>query len=87
MPRHWSQKRAYLQGKRGIEKPPFQLPAYIEATGAFLPLGSFRDIHYAMMQCEILHIICMYITFFFGACLENSNIHMHILYENSIDIK
>jgi len=33
VPRHWSQKRKYLQGKRGIEKPPFQLPAFIEATG------------------------------------------------------
>lgn len=26
VPRHWSQKRAYLQGKRGVEKKPFQLP-------------------------------------------------------------
>lgn len=26
VPVHWSQKREYLQGKRGIEKPPFQLP-------------------------------------------------------------
>lgn len=34
VPRHWSQKRKYLQGKRGIEKPPFQLPSYIEETGA-----------------------------------------------------
>lgn len=33
VPRHWSQKRKYLQGKRGIEKPPFVLPAFIEATG------------------------------------------------------
>ena len=33
VPRHWSQKRKYLQGKRGIEKPAFQLPDYIEATG------------------------------------------------------
>ena len=33
VPRHWSQKRKYLQGKRGIEKPPFQLPDFIEATG------------------------------------------------------
>lgn len=33
VPRHWSQKRKYLQGKRGIEKPPFVLPEYIEATG------------------------------------------------------
>ena len=33
VPRHWAQKRKYLQGKRGIEKPAFVLPAFIEATG------------------------------------------------------
>lgn len=33
VPRHWSQRRKYLQGKRGIEKPPFKLPEFIEATG------------------------------------------------------
>jgi len=33
VPRHWSQKRKYLQGKMGIEKPPFKLPEFIEATG------------------------------------------------------
>jgi hypothetical protein len=33
VPRHWSQKRKYLQGKRGIEKPPFELPDFIAATG------------------------------------------------------
>jgi len=33
VPRHWSQKRKYLQGKRGIERPPFGLPDFIEATG------------------------------------------------------
>ncbi|EFJ51039.1 hypothetical protein VOLCADRAFT_57823, partial [Volvox carteri f. nagariensis] len=33
VPRHWSQKRKYLQGKRGLEKPPFKLPDFIEATG------------------------------------------------------
>ena len=33
VPRHWSQKRKYLQGKRGIEKPPFRLPDFIQATG------------------------------------------------------
>lgn len=27
IPPHWSQKRDYLQGKRGIEKPAFQLPS------------------------------------------------------------
>mmetsp|Transcript_38325 Transcript_38325/g.78116 ORF Transcript_38325/g.78116 Transcript_38325/m.78116 type:complete len:652 (-) Transcript_38325:3367-5322(-) len=33
VPRHWGRKRKYLQGKRGIEKPPFQLPDFIVATG------------------------------------------------------
>jgi len=33
VPRHWNQKRKYLQGKRGIEKTPFQLPDFIAATG------------------------------------------------------
>eukprot|EP00898_Chlorokybus_atmophyticus_P007830 jgi/Chlat1/8048/Chrsp73S07515 len=33
VPRHWSQKRKFLQGKRGIEKIPFQLPDFIAATG------------------------------------------------------
>lgn len=27
IPPHWSQKRDYLQGKRGIEKAQFQLPS------------------------------------------------------------
>lgn len=39
VPRHWSQKRKYLQGKRGIEKPPFKLPDFIEATG----IGEMRN--------------------------------------------
>jgi len=33
VPRHWCQKRKFLQNKRGILKPPFKLPDYIEATG------------------------------------------------------
>eukprot|EP01054_Gregarina_sp_Poly1_P010189 Gregarina_sp_Poly_1__10188@NODE_700_length_6689_cov_270_629719_g528_i0_p2_GENE_NODE_700_length_6689_cov_270_629719_g528_i0NODE_700_length_6689_cov_270_629719_g528_i0_p2_ORF_typecomplete_len645_score138_27DUF382/PF04037_13/1_8e04DUF382/PF04037_13/4_3e03DUF382/PF04037_13/4_4e57PSP/PF04046_16/1_7e04PSP/PF04046_16/2_7e14DUF2967/PF11179_8/0_17Joubert/PF15392_6/1_8e02Joubert/PF15392_6/4_4e03Joubert/PF15392_6/0_11_NODE_700_length_6689_cov_270_629719_g528_i025314465 len=32
VPAHWNQKRKYLSGKRAIEKPPFRLPEYIEAT-------------------------------------------------------
>jgi splicing factor 3B subunit 2 len=39
IPTHWSAKRDYLQGKRGIEKPPFQLPAYIADTG----IAQMRD--------------------------------------------
>lgn len=33
VPKHWAQKRKYLQSKRGILRPPFQLPDFIEATG------------------------------------------------------
>ncbi|BGP44101.1 hypothetical protein JCM10450v2_008318 [Rhodotorula kratochvilovae] len=33
IPQHWSQKSAYLAGKRGIEKPPYQLPSFIADTG------------------------------------------------------
>ncbi|KAK2459510.1 hypothetical protein APHAL10511_008494 [Amanita phalloides] len=39
IPAHWSAKRDYLQGKRGIEKPPFQLPSYIADTG----IAQMRD--------------------------------------------
>lgn len=33
IPQHWSAKRDYLSAKRGLEKPPFQLPTYITDTG------------------------------------------------------
>ena len=33
VPKHWCQKRHFLMGKRGVEKPPFKLPEFIEATG------------------------------------------------------
>ena len=33
VPRHWCFKRKYLQGKTGIEKPPFRLPDFIKAAG------------------------------------------------------
>lgn len=33
VPRHWCFKRKYLQGKRGIEKAPFDLPECIKSTG------------------------------------------------------
>ena len=39
VPRHWSQKRKFLQGKRGIEKPPWELPDFIAATG----IGKVRE--------------------------------------------
>jgi splicing factor 3B subunit 2 len=39
VPQHWSAKRDYLQSKRGIEKAPFQLPAFIADTG----IGTMRE--------------------------------------------
>jgi len=33
VPEHWGRKRKYLQGKRGFEKPPFELPSFIRNTG------------------------------------------------------
>lgn len=33
VPAHWSSKRKYMAGKRGVEKPPFKLPDFIEQTG------------------------------------------------------
>lgn len=45
VPRHWCNIRKYLQGKRGIEKPPFQLPDFIAETG----IAKIRD---AIMEQE-----------------------------------
>ena len=39
VPSHWSLKREYLSSKRGIEKPPFQLPKFIAETG----ISEMRD--------------------------------------------
>lgn len=36
IPQHWGQKRDYLAGKRGIEKPAFQLPSTIHFPLDFL---------------------------------------------------
>jgi len=33
VPRHWCRKKRYLQGKRGVDKKPFELPDFIQATG------------------------------------------------------
>ncbi|KAJ3410012.1 Splicing factor 3B subunit 2 [Chytridiales sp. JEL 0842] len=43
VPIHWQQKRKYLQGKRGIEKPPFDLPDFIKATGIMEIRQSARE--------------------------------------------
>ncbi|KAJ2827409.1 hypothetical protein IWW50_001903 [Coemansia erecta] len=43
VPAHWGQKKKYLQYKRGVEKPPFELPAFIRATGIMEMRDSARD--------------------------------------------
>ncbi|ORX61406.1 DUF382-domain-containing protein [Hesseltinella vesiculosa] len=43
IPVHWSQKRKYLQNKRGIEKPPFELPDFIKETGIMEMRDSVRE--------------------------------------------
>jgi len=43
VPQHWSQKRKYLQGKRGFEKVPFCLPKFIEDTGIAEIRGSVQE--------------------------------------------
>ncbi|KAJ2452043.1 hypothetical protein EV183_003221 [Coemansia sp. RSA 2336] len=43
VPAHWSQKKKYLQYKRGIEKPPFELPDFIKATGIMEMREAIQD--------------------------------------------
>ncbi|CAG9766267.1 unnamed protein product [Ceutorhynchus assimilis] len=43
VPRHWCFKRKYLQGKRGIEKPPFNLPEFIKRTGIMEMRASLQE--------------------------------------------
>ncbi|KAL1967232.1 hypothetical protein VTN77DRAFT_3278 [Rasamsonia byssochlamydoides] len=39
VPAHWALKREYLSSKRGVEKPPFALPKFIQETG----ISEMRD--------------------------------------------
>ena len=39
VPAHWSMKREYLSSKRGVEKPAFSLPKFIQDTG----IAEMRD--------------------------------------------
>ena len=39
VPSHWHLKREYLSSKRGVEKPPFALPKFIQETG----IAEMRD--------------------------------------------
>ena len=59
VPRHWSQKRKYLQGKQGTEKSPYQLPDSI--------LGKGRVV--VCLNLLFLTIILTYV------CTSQSNLH------------
>jgi len=50
VPKHWSQKRKYLQYKRGIHKVPFKLPDFIEATGIQRVREQSHDKHKSLKQ-------------------------------------
>lgn len=43
VPAHWSFKRAYLANKRGVEKPHFELPDFIKATGIMQMRDATRE--------------------------------------------
>ncbi|CAI5450926.1 unnamed protein product [Caenorhabditis angaria] len=45
VPRHWNAKRKYLAGKRGFERPPFELPDFIKRTG-------IQDMREALLEKE-----------------------------------
>ena len=48
VPKHWSQKRKFLQYKRGLQKHTFELPEFIEATG----ISKVRTKNDAMQQIK-----------------------------------
>jgi splicing factor 3B subunit 2 len=50
VPRHWSQKRKFLAGKRGVEKPPWELPPFLAATG----IGKLREAYAAKEEAKSL---------------------------------
>lgn len=43
VPRHWKDKRRYLQSRRTLDKPPFQLPEFIAHTGIQKIRDSYRE--------------------------------------------
>ena len=43
VPRHWCQKRKYLQNKRGTEKVMFELPDFIKDTGIQRIRDAYRE--------------------------------------------
>ena len=54
VPRHWCAKRKYLQGKRGFEKPPFELPDFIKRTGIQTMREAVAEKVYLLQLCFCL---------------------------------
>lgn len=50
VPKHWCQKRKFLQYKRGLHKTPFKLPEYIEDTGIAKVRESSNDTNKSLKQ-------------------------------------
>ena len=53
IPQHWQQKSAYLNGKRGIEKPPYQLPS----------ASLFRSLSLSPLPALPCPVLCRSLTF------------------------
>ena len=53
VPRHWCHKRKYLQGKRGVEKPPFQLPGRLRCVSLSIFLIIF-GLQIILLTLELL---------------------------------
>jgi splicing factor 3B subunit 2 len=73
VPRHWGRKRNYLQGKRGFEKAPFQLPDFIKKTGAalcwvvvvaFVVASNQLATQFSLVFCFTSPCICLVSTLF-----------------------
>ena len=65
VPRHWCFKRKYLQGKRGIEKPPFDLPDFIkvgetESKGYFIAVWVLTYYSVFCLTIQRLWVFCPY---------------------------
>ena len=50
VPKHWCQKRKFLQYKRGLHKTPFKLPDYIADTGITQVRESSNDANKSLKQ-------------------------------------
>ena len=66
VPRHWANKRKYLQGKRGVVKPAFELP------GVFVVVLSVLLVLWYVSAVVLLTVVWRCIDF-----IRNTGISMH----------